>query len=48
MISGIICFLLAMMVIALPPYTDLIMAFFAGTIIIGCIVATTGSKKYKF
>jgi uncharacterized membrane protein len=48
MISGIICFLLAMLVIVLPHYINLIMGFYAGVILIGCIVATTGSKKYKF
>jgi len=48
MICGIICFLLAMLVIILPHYTDLIMGFFAGTIIISCIIATNGSKKYKY
>ncbi|MEN0052289.1 MAG: DUF3784 domain-containing protein [Mucilaginibacter sp.] len=48
MISGSICFLLAILVIALPNHTNLIMAFFGIVMVLGCMVATIGSNKYKF
>ena len=48
MISGIICFLLAMLVIALPSHTNLFMGFFGGIMVLGCMVATIGSNRYKF
>ncbi|WP_183557123.1 DUF3784 domain-containing protein [Mucilaginibacter sp. SP1R1] len=46
-LTGIICLLLAILLIFLPNYTNLIMLVYGVTILIGSVTASIGGKKYQ-